>query len=329
MKMHLKPKDGPRRRWYGYTYVTDQVTGKRRQIEFSLHAFEHEKMKATKNLVKYLDRIERGDFTAHKTSFKAAARAYLPKATEREEIIIRCHLSPYFNDFKIGEIKADHVRGYHEANKQKAESTLKKELRCLKKIIGFYDRAFQLPVLKFENKGRRFDETQILEEYDVLNVIENFVYGPYKIPCLVAAYSSLRLGNVVGLKKKNVDLKDGWLTVRQTKTGKPVSIPISGKLRDVFRQIKVWPLQDEDLFFPGLIAKAVSTQVRRSFRRAGIPFGSFHHFRHFAACYMINAGVPLEVVMRILGHADVKSTLVYARLKRETLKEAMRVWDAR
>jgi integrase len=329
MKMRLKPKHGRNRRWYGYTYITNPATGKRRQIEFSLDAFEQEEMKATKNLVRYLGRIERGDFTAHKVSFKAAARAYLPKATEREEIIIRCHLSPYFNDFKIGEIKADHVRGYHEANIRKAESTLKKELRCLKKIIGIYDRTFQLPSLKFVNKGRRFDETQILEERDVLGVVKNFVYGPYKIPCLVAAYSSLRLGNVVGLKKKNVDLKDGWLAVRQTKTGKPVSIPISGKLRDVFRQIKVWPLQDEDYFFPGLNARAVSTQVRRSFRRAGIPFGSFHHFRHFAACYMINRGVPLEVVMRILGHADVKSTLVYARLKRETLKDAMRVFDVK
>jgi len=42
-----------------------------------------------------------------------------------------------------------------------------------------------------------------------------------------------------------------------------------------------------------------------------------------------NAGVPLEVVMRILGHADVKSTLVYARLKRETLKDAMKVFDVK
>jgi len=44
---------------------------------------------------------------------------------------------------------------------------------------------------------------------------------------------------------------------------------------------------------------------------------------------MINAGVPLEVVMRILGHADVKSTLVYARLKRETLKDAMKAFDVK
>lgn len=58
-------------------------------------------------------------------------------------------------------------------------------------------------------------------------------------------------------------------------------------------------------------------------------YNNFHHFRHFAACYMINAGVPFEVVMGILGHADVKSTLVHARLKREILRDAMKVFDVK
>ena len=81
-------------------------------------------------------------------------------------------------------------------------------------------------------------------------MVVNYVMDVYWISCLIAAYSSLRFGNVGGLQKKNVDLKSEWIEVRQTKTGKPVSIPISGKLRDVFRSIKVWPMQDEDYFSP-------------------------------------------------------------------------------
>ena len=76
-------------------------------------------------------------------------------------------------------------------------------------------------------------------------------------------------------------------------------------------------------------AKPMSTQVRRAFRRAGFQWARFHHFRHFAACYMVNAGVRVEVVQKILGHADIRSTLVYARLKRETLKDAMKVFDVK
>lgn len=273
--------------------------------------------------------VERGDYQSYKKDFMVAVKDFLPNASVREEIIIRCHLVPYFSDFKIGEINELEVFKYHEINKRKPESTLKKEMRCLKKIVCLGNRKFQLPKLKYQNKGERFNETQILEESDVLNVIHNYVYEIYKIPCLISAYSALRMGNVVNLKKKNVDLKEGWLNVNQTKTGRPVSIPINAKLRNVFRQIKIWPLGQNDLFFPGINSKAMTNQVLRSFRRAGIPWASFHHFRHFAACFMINAGVPIEVVQKILGHADIRSTLIYARFKRETLKEHMRVWDVK
>ena len=49
--------------------------------------------------------------------------------------------------------------------------------------------------------------------------------------------------------------------------------------------------------------------------------GSFHHFRHFAVCEIINNGVLLEVVREFLGQSDIKSTLVYARLKGEKLQK--------
>ena len=282
---------------------------------------------ARKNFAELELAVERGEYHSFKRDFMEAVEEFLPTATIREEIIVRCHLVSYFAKFKIGEINEYEVFKYHEANKRKPESSLKKELRCLKKIVCLGNRNFRLPKLKYENKGERFDETQILDECDVLNVINQYVFEIYRIPSLISAYSALRMGNIVNLKKKNVNLMSGWIEVHQTKTGRAVNIPISGKLRNVFKQIKVWPLGDEDLFFPGIKAKAMTNQVMRAFRRAGFPWASFHHFRHFSACFMINAGVPLEVVQKILGHADIRSTLVYARLKRETLKEHMKVWD--
>lgn len=282
---------------------------------------------ARRRLAELEHSVERGDYQAFKKPFLEAAQEYLKEASRNEEIIIRLHLIPYFKEYTIGGINEYEVFKYFESVKHKPESTLQKELVCLKKIVCKHNRKFVLPKLKFENKGERFDETQILEESDVLNVIHNFVMEKYRIPCLVAAYTSLRRADVLGLTKKNVNLKEGWIMLKQAKTGKAVFIPISGKLREVFKQIKVWPLRDEDKFFTEFKGSALSVQVRAAFHKAGIPFGSYHHFRHFAACFMINHGVRVEVVQRIMGHSDIKSTLIYARIKRETLKEAMKVFD--
>ena len=41
------------------------------------------------------------------------------------------------------------------------------------------------------------------------------------------------------------------------------------------------------------------------------------------------AGLALTLVRDLLGHADFRSTLVYARIKRETLQEAMKVFNAK
>jgi integrase len=49
--------------------------------------------------------------------------------------------------------------------------------------------------------------------------------------------------------------------------------------------------------------------------------------RQVAACHLINNDVPIVVIQEFLGHADIKSTLVYARLKGETLQDAVRALD--
>ncbi|HIN88109.1 MAG TPA: site-specific integrase [Nitrospinaceae bacterium] len=262
--------------------------------------------------------VGRGDYQKAKQTFDDLAEKYKP-SSERKAIIMKVHLMPEFSGKKLSEIDVD-TWAFDQAERH-PESTCKKHFQVMKEL------GFKLPKVKFK-QGKQFNREQILSEADVLKVINQYVNVRYRIACLISAFSGLRLKNVVHLKRKEVNLKSGWLNIEhQSKTGKPVSIPISPALKNVFGLIKVWPMKDKDRFFPDLNEKPISVQVGRAFNRAGIPWGSFHHFRHFAACHLINNHVPLEVVREFLGHADIKSTLVYARLKGETLQEAVRVLD--
>jgi len=262
--------------------------------------------------------VGRGDYQKAKQTFDDLAEKYKP-SSERKAIIMKVHLMPEFSGKKLSEIDVD-TWAFDQAERH-PESTCKKHFQVMKEL------GFKLPKVKFK-QGKQFNREQILSEEEVLKVINQYVNVRYRIACLISAFSGLRLKNVVHLKRKEVNLKSGWLNIEhQSKTGKPVSIPISPALKNVFGLIKVWPMKDKDRFFPDLNEKPISVQVGRAFNRAGIPWGSFHHFRHFAACHLINNHVPLEVVREFLGHADIKSTLVYARLKGETLQEAVRVLD--
>ena len=273
---------------------------------------------AQRRLIELKLAVERGDYQKAKQTFDDLLEKYKP-SKERKALIIRVHLMPEFSGKKLSEIDVD--AWANDQAKRHPESTCKKHFQVMKEL------GFELPKVKFI-QGKRFNREQILSEEQVLRVITQFVNPRYRFVCLVSAYSGLRLKNVVHLKRNEVNLKDGWLNIKsQSKTGKPVSVPITPGLRKIFKLIKVWPLRDQDRFFPNISEKPISVQVGRSFKKAGIPWGSFHHFRHFAACELINNGVPLEVVREFLGHSDIKSTLVYARLKGEKLQEAVSGFD--
>jgi len=40
----------------------------------------------------------------------------------------------------------------------------------------------------------------------------------------------------------------------------------------------------------------------------------FHTLRHSAATQMLSAGIPLPVIQRILGHASISTTQIYAEV---------------
>lgn len=68
--------------------------------------------------------------------------------------------------------------------------------------------------------------------------------------------------------------------------------------------------------------------VARAFRRAQQRVGDctgrpVHVLRQTAASWMVQAGVPLELVGKLFGHTTLATTMRYARLRPDPLNEAM------
>lgn len=269
--------------------------------------------------------IDAGGYQRRKQKFKHFAKQVINDGlNERDAANMRVHILPYFGEMKMGAVN---IEAWINSRMDKPKSTLRKEIQTLSKVMKKADSNFKMPKTRFKNGGKVFNENQILTREQVEGVVRDFVSPNYKLPCLIAAYSTLRLKNVIGLRKKDVNFDDGWIRVAQSKTGKPVSIPITSTLKSVFDKVQNKPLLDDNLWFPGVKAKAIGVQVSRAFTLAGIKWASFHSLRHFGACLLIENGVPLELIRVIMGHSDFRSTLVYARLKGEKVQEAMGVFD--
>lgn len=66
--------------------------------------------------------------------------------------------------------------------------------------------------------------------------------------------------------------------------------------------------------------KAFEAAVKKS----GLVDFRWHDLRHTAATWLRQAGTPVEVVQRILGHADIETTMRYAHVVDSEVQEAMR-----
>ena len=266
--------------------------------------------------------IREGKYQQHKTKFEKLASDYDPKTDRNNKLrALRLHLLPEFKGKTLADcdIKAWSTK----IARENPPTTANYILRVAREL------GLEVPKNLPFQKQKRWDDTQILEESQVLDVIENYVPEKYKSVCQVAAYSLLRRSDILALRKQDVDFRVGGITIIQKKSKCSVFIPITDALKSAFETVRIRPLQDDGLWFPDIVPINLSQAVIRSFKKAKIDYGSFHHFRHFGACFLLNNGVPIEVVSKILGHKSIQTTQVYARVKRETVKEAMKVFDAR
>ena len=157
------------------------------------------------------------------------------------------------------------------------------------------------------------------------------------------AETGLRVGQALGLRHADIHSSSRQLCIvprpdnangAPAKTRDTETIPVSGALLRLYAEYMhaEYGTLDSDYVFVNLWAEpwgqpltynAVNQLVRRLRARTGISFTA-HMFRHWAATEMVRAGVPIEVVRRLLTHQSSATTsAVYVHLLSDDLRAAL------
>lgn len=134
-----------------------------------------------------------------------------------------------------------------------------------------------------------------------------------------------RVSELLNAEWKHINLDRRVWLIPTSKNGKPRHVPLSKSAIDILNAVPKFDKCGYVLPNPETLKPFVSIKHGWQTARdeAKLPDLRIHDLRHSAASFMINAGVDLFAVGRVLGHADHKSTMRYSHLANDTLLAAV------
>ena len=264
--------------------------------------------------------------------------AFAPKTITLYRYMLRGHIAPYFAAKTVGEIKEGQVRRWRRKllDSGKSEVTTAKAYRLLKAILNT---AVDDGIIRRNPCRVKGASVEKSPERPVLTVPEVFLLAEaidqrYAALILLAAFGSLRWGELEALRRKDIDQAVTVVRVERQLTeipgggfqfGSPKSdagqrlVPIPGLIRASIRaQLDRNPNQTGDaLVFTSPAGLPLRhTNFRRRFwlpalTAAGLSPIRFHDLRHTGNAFTADAGANLRELMERMGHSTTKAALVY------------------
>jgi integrase len=262
-----------------------------------------------------------------------------PSEAQTKEMILRVHLIPAFGKRRLDRISYADIQDYaaRKTGKLSAKSvnnhlTVLRRLLIVAKKRGLVEAVPEIEWLKVPRPDFDF---LTFEEAARLTAATD---GDWSCMIITALKTGLRQGELLALRWEDVDLVAGVLRVRRSVTRGVVTVPKSGKGREV-------PLGDEVLVAlkaerhlrgPLVFCTAEGRMFRkneckhpiwRACKRAGLRQISWHVLRHTFASHLVMRGAAMKVVQELLGHATIEMTNRYSHLSPDVPRHAVKLLD--
>ena len=249
-------------------------------------------------------------------------------------------VDPFFGNVKLNGIKAVHVDQWiaEQSDKGYKNSTIIKHLVLLKRMMRVAVRWDLIPNDNAVNNHRKIRIGDLRQKFLVPEQIKSLIKECYKSKHPFLGYvvellilTGARCGEIRLAKWCNINMDESALTVPVSKTGKRRTIYLSERSKKVIALIRK---RSESLGIP-VTKDAYLVQNPRtgkpyndfqvSFSRARAAVGlndvRVHDLRHTYASLLIQNGISLYEVQKLLGHSSPHMTQRYAHLSPNSLKQ--------
>ncbi len=255
-----------------------------------------------------------------------------PASYQRDEVALRNFVS-VTGYKKLSDLTPRSIEKYKQTRLETmSKRTVNLEITMLKAMLNKMVELGAIPenpiksVKKIRGPESKTLEFLTREEIDLLLPALSPAYYPVIYTFLK---TGLRKNELVYLEWADIDFDKMLIRVvnkkaHPTKSYKPRYIPMDKKLAELLKSIK--RTKSSYVFVTGretLRKNNLITNLKRAAKKAGIRKNvTVHMLRHTYASHLVMAGVDLPTVKTLLGHADIHTTMRYAHLAPDHLRQA-------
>ena len=254
-------------------------------------------------------------------------------------------LKSFAGDVSLKDIDRRLLEGFFDSVFEKSKNTADLYHRTL---AAAFSKAVEWNHLS-ESPLKKIKRTKIpkklpvfITESELNSILEHTARPDMKDFFILAFHTGLRLSELLNLEWQTVNIVERVIKVSNTETFTTKSkkeriVPLNQTAVETLlkRQPKVLSLNEKNYVFNkrhGLRYERdfVSRQFKKAIRAAGPNEAlHFHSLRHSTASNMVRRGVPIAIVKEVLGHSDIKTTMVYSHVRREDLASAVKMLEGR
>jgi integrase len=217
----------------------------------------------------------------------------------------------------LSEINTDLVDQYKRViSEHVAPSTVNRKMVCLHKLLKYaHQREYiqRMPVFSWNpENNERVRWLRPGEESALLWALPREMSAF----CEILIHTGMRRGELLSLKPEDID--GNYARLWKTKTGKPRSVPLTDRAKELLLQYVPF--------------KLTINQINRQWNKAKKDIGLekdkdfvLHTLRHTTATRMLDATGNIAVVQKMLGHSKITTTMRYAHISDDSLLDAVRL----
>jgi integrase len=256
-------------------------------------------------------------------------RGRKPSTVAGYRSIVRSELLPRFGDMALESVTPSVIEAWHASMNQAASTRTK----ALVLMHGIFQRARKVwslptnPVADVEKPSlSRSGDLHVFSPEEVWALVRAAASEQDAALFLTAAFTGLRMGELLALRWRDVDFAGSSLRVRASyyaghlttpKSGKVRAVPLAPDVASALTQLgrrENW-VGDDDLVFAGeagsyLDGSALRRRYKAALGAAGLRPLRFHDLRHTFGTRMI-AKADIRRVQEWMGHADIQTTMRY------------------